>query len=117
METKETIGIDVSKLTLDCHDHNSGSHKVFDNTPDGIAQLVLWSLDASGSTKGELLFVLEHTGLYAHKLIQCLGSGGHTFHVAAGLEIKRSMGIARGKDDRADAGRIARYGHEKRKGP
>ncbi len=111
MEIKEIIGIDVSKLTMDCCHHSSGSYKEFDNNIDGIASMVSWSLQVSVVSKNKLLFIFEHTGLYSDQLIQFLGSGNYLFNVVPGLEIKRSLGIARGKDDRADAKRIALYGH------
>jgi transposase len=111
MEIKEIIGIDVSKLTLDCCHHSSGCYKEFDNNIDGIASMVSWSLQVSEASKKKLLFIFEHTGLYSDQLIQLLGSGDYLFNVVPGLEIKRSLGIARGKDDRADAKRIALYGH------
>jgi len=111
MEIKEIIGIDVSKLTMDCCHHSSGSYKEFDNNIDGIASMVSWSLQVSEVSKNKLLFIFEHTGLYSDQLIQFLGSGDYLFNVVPGLEIKRSLGIARGKDDRADAKRIALYGH------
>lgn len=111
MEIKEIIGIDVSKLTMDCCHHSSGSYKEFDNNIDGIASMVSWSLQVSVVSKNKLLFIFEHTGLYSDQLIQFLGSGDYLFNVVPGLEIKRSLGIARGKDDRADAKRIALYGH------
>ena len=111
MEIKEIIGIDVSKLTLDCCHHSSGSHKEFDNNLDTIASMVKWSLQVSGVSKKKLLFVFEHTGLYSDQLVQFLGGGDYLFNVVPGLEIKRSLGIARGKDDKADAKRIALYGY------
>lgn len=111
MEIKEIIGIDVSKLTLDCCHHCSGTQKEFDNNLGSIAAMVRWSLQVSGVSKNKLLFVFEHTGLYSDQLVQYLGSGEYLFNVVPGLEIKRSLGIARGKDDKADAKRIALYGH------
>jgi transposase len=114
MEIKEVIGIDASKLTLDCCLHTVGKHEVFDNTSGAISMMVNWSIETSGVAKENLLFVFEHTGLYTHRLIQYLGSKGCVFHVVPGLEIKRSLGISRGKDDRADAKRIALYGYRVR---
>ncbi len=73
--------------------------------------MVAWALDKSGSAKDQVLFVFEHTGLYTHRLIQYLDRNGLLFHVVPGLEIKRSLGIARGKDDKADAKQIALYGY------
>ncbi len=111
MKIKEVIGIDVSKLTLDCCIHSSGLEEVFGNTMERITDLVGWALDNSNVPKDEVLFVFEHTGLYTHHLIQYLDGNGFLFHVVPGLEIKRSLGIARGKDDKADARRIALYGY------
>jgi len=109
MKIKEVLGIDVSKLTLDCHLHCNGVHMVFDNNPEGIAKMLDWVLEIE--QKDNLLIVFEHTGLYSHLLIKLLACSGYLFHVAPGLDIKRSLGIARGKDDKADAKRIALYGY------
>jgi len=111
MKIKDVIGIDASKLTLDCCLHKSGAQEVFENTPEAIVFLVDWSKKISGLAKNELLFVFEHTGLYTHQLVRYLSEQGYYFLLVPGLEIKRSLGIARGKDDRADAKRIALYGY------
>ena len=110
MEIKEIIGIDISKSTLDGCLHTSGLQEVFDNGFEGIADLVGWSLENSKVGKENLLFVFEHTGLYAHQPVQYLIHESLLFHVVPGLEVKRSLGIARGKNDKADAKRIALYG-------
>lgn len=111
MKIKEVIGIDVSKLTLDLCIHTRGAQGVFENNPEGIQKMAAWSLRESGMTKESLLFVFEHTGIYSHLLIRYLGDNGYLFYVVPGLEVKRSFGITRGKDDRADAKRIALYGY------
>ena len=114
MKIKEVIGIDVSKLTMDCCVHNSKLQKTFDNNLEAISTMVGWSLENSKTAKESLLFVFEHTGLYTHQLIQYLGNNGYLFCVVPGLEIKRSLGITRGKNDKADAKRIALYGYRMR---
>jgi transposase len=112
MKIDEVLGIDVSKLTLDCHLHRSKVHMVFDNNLGGIAKMLEWALESED--KENLLIVFEHTGLYSHLLIKSLASSAYLFQVVPGLDIKRSLGIARGKDDRADAKRIALYGYRLR---
>ncbi len=114
MEIKEVIGIDVSKLTLDCHIHGCGQHKVFDNNPLGISRMVTWVFKSTEEKKEQVLFVFEHTGLYSHQLAESLDEKGCSSYIASGLEIKRSLGISRGKDDKADAMRIALYGYRVR---
>lgn len=114
MEIKEVVGIDVSKLTLDCCVHKKGAQKEFKNDPKGILKMVAWSLKKSGKERSELLFVFEHTGLYSDQLVQIFDQENCHMYVASGLEIKRSLGIVRGKDDKADAKRIALYGFRMR---
>lgn len=114
MEIKDVIGIDVSKLTLDCCAHQKGAQKKFKNNPEGIQRMMDWSVKKSVAGKEKLLFVFEHTGLYSERLLKQLDEGGCLIHAASGLEVKRSLGITRGKDDRADAKRIALYGYRKR---
>ncbi|MBK6365244.1 MAG: transposase [Saprospiraceae bacterium] len=55
-------------------------------------------------------FVMEHTGIYNTLLIACLAEHHIVTYVVPGLEIKNSLGINRGKNDRIDARRIAEYG-------
>ena len=114
MKIKEVIGIDVSKITMDCYMHKPKLQETFDNNLEAISTMVGWSLEKSKFAKENLLFVFEHTGLYTHQLIQYLGDNGYLFCVVPGLEIKRSLGIARGKDDKSDAKRIALYGYRMR---
>ena len=111
MEIKEVIGIDVSKLTLDCCSHIKGIQYVFVNSFEGICTMVEWSLSISGTPKESILFVFEHTGLYTYEMIKYLSDNNYRFQVVPGLEIKRSLGITRGKNDKADAKRIALYGY------
>lgn len=112
MKIKEVLGVDVSKLTLDCHLHSNGVYKIFDNNPQGISKMLEWALEREH--KDNLLTVFEHTGLYSHHLVKSLACSGCHFHIASGLDIKRSLGITRGKDDKTDAKRIALYGYRLR---
>ena len=60
------------------------------------------------------MFVFEHTGLYSHELSVYLSENKIPFLIVPGLEIKRSLGIARGKNDKVDATKIALYGYRLR---
>lgn len=114
MKTKETIGIDVSKKTIDVHIHNKNMHRVFDNCPKEIKKMIGWAMKNTGSKEGETMFAFEHTGLYSHRLSAILSELGMMYVAIPGLEIKRSLGLARGKDDRADAAKIALYAYRLR---
>lgn len=114
MKIKDVIGIDVSKLTLDCYIHHEEMQGIFKNTPQEIAQMIDWSLKNSSADKESLLFVFEHTGLYSYQLAQCLAEKGCLLQAVSGLEVKQSLGIVRGKNDKADAKQIALFGYRTR---
>ncbi len=114
MEIKETIGIDVSKATLDAHIHSNKRRATFDNSKKGFSLLVQWAYGNSGFPKGHILFVFEHTGLYSEQLSTHLSREQVPYAMVPGLEIKRSLGITRGKDDRIDAAKIALYAYRMR---
>jgi transposase len=56
---------------------------------------------------------MEYTGGYEYRFIQFCQSLSISYCRIPGLEIKQSMGMIRGKSDRADSLRIGRYGEEK----
>ena len=114
MQRKEIfIGVDVSKETLDVSVNGTKDHIRVCNKSEGFNQLKKWL----GSLQVELMdcwFVLEYTGGYEYRFIQFLQSKAVRFTRVPGLEIKRSIGLQRGKNDKIDARRIAEYGWEKR---
>lgn len=114
MEIKETIGIDVSKKTIDVHIHSNKMHCVFENCPKEIKKMAKWALKNTNFTEEELIFVFEHTGLYSHQLSVTLSELGLMYTPIPGLEIKRSLGLSRGKDDKVDAAKIALYAYRLR---
>ncbi|ARN78232.1 hypothetical protein BST97_09640 [Nonlabens spongiae] len=106
---KLVVGIDISKDTLDfCILESEGV------TINGRGQLQNSSKQIKkwldGFNREQARFVMEHTGHYGMELIQSLAGAGHDFYLINPLELKRSMGIQRGKSDRVDAYRIAEYG-------
>jgi transposase len=111
MKINETIGIDVSKSVIDVCIHTSGVLHQFKNSKSGFKKMLIWILKDTNYKKKELFFVFEHTGMYSDSLGAFLDSEHYYFCIVPGLEIKRSIGIARGKDDQIDAKRIARYAY------
>lgn len=114
MKFKETIGIDVSKKTLDVHLHLAGVHRQYDNQSQDIKEMIQWVFTHVAFSGEQTLFVFEHTGLYSHLLGEVLSESGLPFAVVSGLQIKRSMGLVRGKSDPIDAAMIARYAYRLR---
>ena len=114
MKINETIGIDVSKLKIDVLIHSNQMFEIFENTNKGFKKMVNMTYKNSKFPKEEILFAFEHTGLYSHKLSVYLSEKNIPFVIIPGLEIKKSLGIVRGKDDSIDAKRIALYAYRLR---
>lgn len=112
MKVPYIIGADLSKKSIDVASHLSGKHLKISNDPNGFKDLVGWLKQQTTDTSN-VMIVMEHTGLYSYRLEQYLHEEQIRFSKVSGLAIKRSMGLVRGKTDKLDALRIARYGFEK----
>jgi len=108
MKQKELIiGVDVSKKTLDLIvEFEEGSeHMKIKNEKKAIVSLCQKLL---GRSKG-LFFCFENTGVYSFLLCTILQKQHVPYSMVNALSLKRSMGITRGKTDKADAKAIALY--------
>jgi len=108
------LGVDVSKLTLDICCAERKLYLKIDNQTKGFNVLRKWC-KANKIDLKETMVVLEHTGGYEYRFMQFCESLSITYCRIPGLEIKNSMGMTRGKSDRADSFRIGQYGEEKMK--
>lgn len=114
MKIKEIIGIDVGKSKLDVHIHSCQRAATFKNCRQGLAEMIKWVFKNSKSDPENMLYAFEHTGLYSERLKRYLSENEFSFVMIPGLEIKRSQGITRGKDDKIDAAKIALYAYRLR---
>ena len=109
------IGIDISKLTLDvtllsqCDNSTKTVHYKIENSQKGIAQLVRDKLGCYLSE--QMLFCFEDTGIYGVPLACFLSDNQFNYWQVPAVEIKRSKGITRGKDDETDSKDIAFYAY------
>lgn len=106
------IGLDISKEWLDyavCSEISSGisASERISNDIKGITGF-LKNLQKKYS-KEELWFCFEHTGNYGLLLSSLIQSEGFNYSAVPALEIKKSLGIRRGKSDKVDAQRICEY--------
>jgi len=104
----ETVGIDVSKLTLDVYVHHLGQHQQFSNTRKGYTEILQWLKKQKVNMQATLL-CFEHTGWYCVLLSFYLHEQGIRYCCVNPLEIKRSIGLKRGKSDKADSKSIAHF--------
>lgn len=106
MKPELIVGIDVSKHTLDVCIKPAGKTLQISNDVAGFKSL---KQEFKGFGPELILVVFEHTGLYSFKLERFLSTHCIPFCKLPALEIKRSIGMVRGKTDHIDAGRIAQY--------
>ena len=115
------IGIDISKKWIDvaiCVDGKEKhmQHRRFSNNIKGFEKMLKWlSLHSDQDLNSCSLFCMEHTGVYTIPLCAFLQQRQLDYVLDSALRIKRSLGIRRGKDDKADAKAIAKYVHLKHK--
>ena len=114
IKSLEIIGIDVSKLTLDVFIHSLNFHFVVTNDPEGFSKLLQVIWQKLPGKKENLFFCFEDTGKYSLPLCIFLNAENINFMLASALDIKRSMGLVRGKSDKKDAKTIALYAWRKR---
>lgn len=110
MKKKDYVGIDISKEKVDIRLFNSKMDGIFDNKPSGFKKMRSL-IEKQVDRDTELMFLFEHTGLYAVPLQVFLEKENLAYHMVSGLQVKRSLGIQRGKNDRIDAKRLAEYAH------
>lgn len=115
MNQRKYIGIDISKLNFDAFIYGINQHKVFSNDKQGFDSLLRWLKKTCKSDDiNDFYICLEHTGIYSLTISVYFEENNVVFSMISPLEIKRSLGITRGKNDKVDARRIAEYAYLKR---
>ena len=107
---KFIIGVDVSKLKLDVHCHGQSNSFVISNDAKGFKTLLKWIKKEVSKDLNSVMMVMEYTGIYTYGLEQFLHQQGIAYVKRPALDIKRSVGMKRGKTDKADAQMISQYG-------
>lgn len=118
MDLEIFIGIDVSKETLDvaCYrEQRETTSNKFKNDKSGFRKILNWVKSQTDSGSRQWLVCLEHTGVYSWPLSCFLSENQINYSIQPALQIKRSMGIQRGKNDRTDARVIAKFAYLHRK--
>lgn len=101
------VGADISKATIDLHIKPVENFFCIENNVKAFKQ---WLKELKLLSFAELLVIMEHTGRYSRKFESFLATNGINYCKLPALEIKRSIGMQRGKSDKVDAKRIAEYG-------
>ena len=109
------VGIDVSKKTLDvtilyeCESSTKTEYYKIENHKKSIDSFVKKTLGRYDLK--QILFCFETTGVYSLPLSYYLNENKLSYWQVPAIEIKRSKGIKRGKDDKIDSKDIAFYAY------
>ena len=98
------VGIDVSKKTIDvalltAERDQALKHKQFDNDIKGYGAMMKWVKTMYKYPEKEMLFCMEHTGIYSLNLSCYLSENNISFWLENPLQIKRSLGIKRRSEE------------------
>jgi transposase len=111
MKVTEIMGMDVSKKTLDCHLFvGQKSLAPVSNDLKGFKAIKRWLTKELKHRTEDLLVVMEYTGIYTYGIERFLQEQQIKYVKRPALDIKRSLGMVRGKSDKADARFISKYG-------
>lgn len=111
------IGIDISKNTLDAAVFQGGKmlfHMHIANNSKDLGLLMQKLKELPGFSIDQALFCMEHTGIYNHHVLKFLHEQQANIWLESAVQIKKSGGLQRGKNDKMDSIRIAEYAYEKR---
>jgi transposase len=106
------IGVDISKSKLDVtlmHESVTIFHRIVKNKPEDISRFLDEIQDIEKFKFYKALFMMENTGIYGSIIIAHLQRVKANFSVLNPLQLKRSLGVVRSKDDKIDSARLAEY--------
>lgn len=106
------IGVDVSKETLDFTlviNAKAELHMQTKNTEKDIDLFFKTVSKRFNIVKEDTICCMEHTGCYTAILLNYLSKKGINTWLESAVEIKYSLGLQRGKNDKVDSKRIAMY--------
>ncbi len=105
------IGIDISKNTFDVAlliNNKLNDSNIFSNNLEGFKKLILWT-KSKNINLNNILFCMEKTGIYSIKISNFLSRNKYKAWLEDAIKISKSEGFKRGKNDKIDAIRIAKY--------
>ena len=106
------VGVDISKAALEMSVVKEGTQVLYqkiENTPKEINHFLKQLLKRFEVGSSHLLFCMEHTGFYGNHALAVLQEKGIGTWLGPAVQIKRSLGVTRGKNDKVDSKRIALY--------
>lgn len=106
------IGVDISKPFVDfmvSDGKHSRIHAQVANDPESLKAFLTQLRKLEGCRISNCIFGMEHTGIYSNHLLTVLHKLKADVVNENSIQIKNSLGLLRGKNDKLDAFRIAEY--------
>lgn len=117
---KHFVGIDVSKGFFDVailiviEGKRQFAHQKFDSANEDFEAFSKWIKQYITGEEHETVICMEYTGIYNWPIVEFLSRKKYVLCLEMALQIKLSLGIQRGKNDKLDAKRIAEYAYVQR---
>jgi len=111
------LGIDISKKKFDAAltiDGKTYHGVLVENSAKSIQSFFKDLKKKFSLSFSQVIVCLEHTGIYSQPLLNFLVKNEIRVCLEPALQIKRSQGMTRGKNDKIDAERIALYAYKNR---
>jgi transposase len=112
LKTLYFLGIDIGKDKFHAAITSDGLNfhdQEVENKSTSISEYFQQLKTKFSFTPTQLIVCLEHTGIYSYLVLDYLTKKGIPVCVEPALRIKQSQGMQRGKNDKVDATRIAKY--------
>jgi transposase len=117
METVYFLGIDMAKKTFEgalTVDGKAFYQVDSSNTAIEIKALFKELIKKFSISYTQLIVCMEHTGIYCRPLLEFLIENQVKVCLESAIQIKKSQGMVRGKNDKIDAQRVALYAYRNR---
>lgn len=117
---KNFVGIDVSKgffdaaIVITIMERREFIHQKFDCTEEGFKAFYKWMKLHIKAEEFETVICMEYTGIYNWPIAEFLSGTKYVLCLEMAMQIKLSLGVQRGKNDKLDAQRIAEYAYVQR---
>ena len=112
MESELFMGCDISQDTFNYCLRNKSGIILQGQVTNTVKSIRNWLMDLKKNHQinlAQILFCMEHTGVYGLLLMRTLHDRSLVVCLESALNIKLSLGLQRGKNDKVDAQRIAEY--------
>jgi transposase len=106
MQKKFSVGVDISAKSLDIAVSKDGKSFSSFKIKNEVKSIVKFF---SKYKEEPMVVSMENTGRYNRYLYQCLSAFNFEVYVLNPLHLSKSMGLSRGKNDKIDAIRIAKF--------